>query len=217
MRVKEEADDYRYFPEPDLVPLDPDRAWIEQVRAAMPVLPAERRSHLAAAAGVELPHDGVTLVVDRGQDAQALAAIEAGGDPARVLVHIEQNLAADGGAELAPARLAALVSLETGGKLTPTQAKEVLAEMLTSDAAPEEIAATKGFETMDTGDLTALVDGIIDDHPDEWKQLAEANAADDQKKLKKLSGFFTGQVMRQSQGKANGKLVADRIQERLQT
>ncbi|MBV9950326.1 MAG: Asp-tRNA(Asn)/Glu-tRNA(Gln) amidotransferase subunit GatB [Acidimicrobiia bacterium] len=217
MRVKEEADDYRYFPEPDLVPLDPDREWIEQIRAAMPVLPAERRTRLAAAAGVELPHDGVTLVVERGQDEQALAAVNAGGDPARVLVHIEQNLAGDGGADLAPGRLAALVALETGGTLTPTQAKEVLAEMLTSDAAPEEIAAAKGFEAMDTGDLTALVDGIIDGHPDEWAQLAEAHAADDQKKLKKLSGFFTGQVMRQSQGKANGKLVADRIQERLQT
>jgi aspartyl-tRNA(Asn)/glutamyl-tRNA(Gln) amidotransferase subunit B len=215
MRVKEEADDYRYFPEPDLVPLDPDREWIERVRAEMPMLPAERRARLAEAAGVELPHDGVTIIVERGQDDQALAAIEAGGDPARVLVHIEQNLAGDGGADLDPSRLAALVGLETSGKLTPTQAKEVLAEMLTSDAKPDEIAAAKGFEAMDTGDLTALVDGIIDGHPDEWAQLAAAHASGDAKAKKKLSGFFTGQVMRQSQGKANGKLVAERLEERL--
>ena len=61
MRVKEEADDYRYFPEPDLVPLDPDAEWIERVRAALPVLPAQRRADLAAAAGVDLPHSGVAL------------------------------------------------------------------------------------------------------------------------------------------------------------
>jgi aspartyl-tRNA(Asn)/glutamyl-tRNA(Gln) amidotransferase subunit B len=216
MRVKEEADDYRYFPEPDLVPLDPDQAWIDRVRAELPVLPAERREALARAAGVALPHSGVALVVERGQDGQALAAIEAGADAARVLVHVEQNLAADGGAELAPERLAALVALETGGKLTATQAKGVLVEMLTSDASPEDLAAAKGFEAMDTGAMVELVDGIIDGHPDEWHALVEARTAGDAKAEKKLKSHFVGKAMQQSKGKADGRLVTERLEARLE-
>jgi aspartyl-tRNA(Asn)/glutamyl-tRNA(Gln) amidotransferase subunit B len=215
MRVKEEADDYRYFPEPDLVPLDPDQAWIDRVRAELPVLPAERREALARAAGVELPHSGVALVVERGQDGQALAAIEAGADPARVLVHVEQNLAADGGAALAPERLAAVVALETGGKLTATQAKTVLAEMLTSDVSPEDIAAAKGFEAMDTRVMVELVDGIVDGHPDEWQALIDARTAGDAKAEKKLKSFFVGKAMQQSKGKADGRLVTERLEARL--
>ena len=157
----------------------------------------------------------MALVVERGQDGQALAAIEAGADAARVLVHVEQNLAADGGAELAPERLAALVALETGGKLTATQAKTVLVEMLTSDASPEDIAAAKGFEAMDTGAMVELVDGIIDGHPDEWRSLAEARTAGDAKAEKKLKSFFVGKAMQQSKGKADGRLVTERLETRL--
>jgi aspartyl-tRNA(Asn)/glutamyl-tRNA(Gln) amidotransferase subunit B len=215
MRVKEEADDYRYFPEPDLVPLDPDADWIERIRAGLPVLPAERRARLAAAAGVALPHPGVALVVERGQDEQALAAIEAGADAARVLVHVEQNLAADGGSALAPERLAELVKLETGGQLTPTQAKTVLAGMLSSDASPQAIAAEHGFEAMDSSVLEDLVDRIVEEHPDEWASYAKAHASGDATATKKLSGFFVGQVMRESKGKADGRLVTEHLEHRL--
>jgi aspartyl-tRNA(Asn)/glutamyl-tRNA(Gln) amidotransferase subunit B len=216
MRVKEEADDYRYFPEPDLVPLDPDPGWIERVRAALPVLPAARRTALAEAAGVALPHDGVTLIVERDQDHQALGAIAEGADPARVLVHVEQNLAGDRGADLAPERLAALVVLETGGKLTPTQARTVLAEMVTSAATPEEIAASHGFEAMDTSAITGLVDGIVDAHPEEWNAVVEARKAGDAKAEKKLRSFFVGQAMKQSGGKADGRLVTEHLEARIQ-
>ena len=109
-RSKEEADDYRYFPEPDLVPVDPDPAWIEQIRAALPPMPAARREALAAATGTSLPDETVALIVERGQDAQASGAIEAGADPARVLVHVSQNLSVDGGADVDPGRLAAVAA-----------------------------------------------------------------------------------------------------------
>ncbi len=173
MRSKEEAEDYRYFPEPDLVPLDPDQQWIDDVRAGLPALPADRRRALAAAAGVDLPHDGVTVIVERGQDDQALSAIAAGADPARVLIHVEQNLATPDGAGLDPARLAELVKLETDGRLTATQAKAVLAELLTSDSSASEIAAAKGFEAMDDDATAGLVDQVIAEHPDEWERFRD--------------------------------------------
>jgi len=210
LRSKEEADDYRYFPEPDLVPVEPSAAWIEEIRASLPLLPAARRARLAEAAGVERTAESVAVIVDRGQDDQAVAAIGAGADAGRVLVHVEQNLAGDGGAALAPERLVALIALETGGQLTATQAKQVLAEMVTSDGDPAAIAAAKGFEAMDEGDLAAVVDGIIADHPDEWSSFAEG----DDKARKKLSGFFTGKVMKATKGQADGRAVAALLAER---
>ncbi len=98
LRVKEEAEDYRYFPEPDLVPLDPGDEWVARVDAALPPLPAARRERLAAAAGLaEGPASGaVATAVARNLDELALGAIEAGADAGRVLTHVEQNLAVDG-------------------------------------------------------------------------------------------------------------------------
>ncbi|MGI8936986.1 MAG: Asp-tRNA(Asn)/Glu-tRNA(Gln) amidotransferase subunit GatB [Iamia sp.] len=203
MRSKEEADDYRYFPEPDLLPVDPDPAWVEEIRAALPPMPAARRHALASATGVTLPDETVALIVERGQEAQALGAIEAGADPARVLVHVSQNLSGDGGADVAAERVAALVALETSDALTATQAKQVLAEMVTSEESPEDIAAAKGFEAMDTGALEAMVDEVIADHPDEWEQLRTG----DEKTKGKLTGFFVGRVMGVSKGQADGKAV----------
>lgn len=205
MRSKEEADDYRYFPEPDLVPVAvaPDR--LEEIRAALPVLPAARRHRLAEATGEEPSSEPVVVAVERGQDDQVLGAIAAGADPARALVHVVQNLAVDGGAEVAPERLAELVAMETGGELTATQAKQVLAELVADPSATAAaVAKAKGFEAMDTGALEAVVDEVIAANPDEWSQFCEG----DDKARKKLSGFFTGQIMKATKGQADGRLVA---------
>ncbi|MCU1453107.1 MAG: gatB [Acidimicrobiales bacterium] len=210
MRSKEEADDYRYFPEPDLVPVDPDPAWIERIRAALPMLPAARRARLAGASGIDPAAESIAVLVERGQDEQARAAIAAGGDPARVVVHIEQNLAGPGGADLDPSRLAALVALEVGGQLTATQAKQVLAEMLTDPADPAAIAAARGFEAMGTDALAAAVDGVVAAHPAEW----EAFRTGDAKARGKLTGFFVGRVMKATGGQADGKAVTALLRQR---
>jgi len=210
MRSKEEADDYRYFPEPDLLPVDPDPAWVSAIGAALPPMPAARRRKLADAAEVALPDETVALIVERDQDAQAHEAIEVGADPARVLVHVSQNLAGEGGADLAPERLADVIALETSGALTATQAKTVLAEMLTSDATPEDIAAAHGFEAMDAGALEALVDAVIAERPEEWEQFRTG----DDRARGKLTGFFVGQVMRASKGQADGKAVTALLRQR---
>jgi aspartyl-tRNA(Asn)/glutamyl-tRNA(Gln) amidotransferase subunit B len=242
MRSKEEADDYRYFPEPDLVPVDLGAERVAEIAASLPLLPAARRHRLAEVTGEPVTAEAVVVAVERGQDDQALraiagaAALASGAGAvtvagsvegytrgpvtdgelaaaqgasaavkARVLVHVVQNLAGDGGAELAPARLAEVVALETAGELTATQAKQVLADLVDDPTATTAgIAAARGFEAMDTGALEAVVDEVIAANASEWEQFC----AGDDKARKKLSGFFTGQIMKATKGQADGRAVA---------
>jgi aspartyl-tRNA(Asn)/glutamyl-tRNA(Gln) amidotransferase subunit B len=203
LRSKEEAFDYRYFPEPDLVPIEPDDAWQSAVRASLPTLPAERRSQLAERCGV-LPSD-VAVVVERGLDTLVHAAIDAGGVAARLLVHADNNLA-DGAGKLDATSFAALSKLEADGALTATQAKTVLAELVADGGDPAAIAKAKGFEAMDDSALAAIVDELIAANPDPWAKFKDGD--------QKITGFFVGQVMKATQGKADGKAVTRLLQER---
>ncbi len=209
-RSKEDADDYRYFQEPDLVPLVPSAEEVAAIDAALPMLPAQRRQRLAEAAGVA--PESVALHVAKGLDDLAHAAIVAGADPDRVLTHTEHNLPADGAAGLDPVLLTRLVALELDGSLTATQAKTVLADMVTTGRDPESIAQEHGFEAMDTGDLEGIVDGVIAANPDEWATFVELDPSD--KRTKKLTGFFTGAIMKATQGKADGRIVNTLLAER---
>ncbi|MCU1358252.1 MAG: gatB [Acidimicrobiales bacterium] len=292
MRSKEEADDYRYFPEPDLVPIDLGAERVAAIAATLPLLPAARRARLAEVTGEARTAESVVVVVERGQDDQALAALawtthlaseseggphagepdvagrfmaevveplaiavapapkpnapspdssapaESSADPsaasaasvarwvltdeglaaareasdaakARVLVHVTQNLGAEGGADLSPLRLAELVAMEVAGELTATQAKQVLAELVDDPAATAgSVATAKGFEAMDTGALEAQVDAIIAANPSEWEQFRTG----DPKVRGKLTGFFVGQVMKATKGQADGKQVTALLQ-----
>jgi aspartyl-tRNA(Asn)/glutamyl-tRNA(Gln) amidotransferase subunit B len=118
-----------------------------------------------------------------------------------VLTHIEHNLAVDGADALSAAHLADLVRMETGGLLTATQAKAVLAEVVATGLAPAAVAEAKGFEAMDSGELEGIVDGVIAAHADEWEQFRTG----DDKARGKLTGFFMGKVMQASKGQADGK------------
>ena len=207
-RSKEEAEDYRYFQEPDLVPLVPGPEWIAAVDAAMPELPAARRARLAETAGVT-PAEAA-IAVSRDLDGLAAAAIGAGGDPGRILTHVEHNLAVDGAGNLDPIHLAALVGLELDGKLTATQAKAVLAEMVATGEHPEAIAEAMGFEAMDTSALEGVLDGIVAGCPDEWVGYCEG----DDKRRAKLQGFFVGKVMKATKGQADGKVVTALLEQR---
>jgi aspartyl-tRNA(Asn)/glutamyl-tRNA(Gln) amidotransferase subunit B len=207
LRSKEEAEDYRYFPEPDLVPLDPGDDWVARVDEALPALPAQRRSRLAAAAGLGSTGGAVAIAVERDL---AVDAIAAGGDPARVLTHVEHNLAVEGADRLPGPRLAALVDMETSGELTPTQAKAVLAEMVETGAHPKDIAQARGFEAMGADALGAALDGVIAAHPEEWARFREG----DDKARGRLMGFFVGQVMEATDRKADGKAVTALLRER---
>ena len=202
-RSKEEAEDYRYFQEPDLVPLVPGADWIAAIDAALPTMPAQRRVDLADASGVGVTETAVVITVQRDLDALALAAIAAGGDGRRVLTHVEHNLSGEGAASLDPLLLARLVQLELAGQLTATQAKTVLAEMVASGREPEAIATELGFEAMDDSELEGIIDGIIAASPEEW----EGYCSGDDKRRGKLQGFFVGAVMKATKGQADGRAV----------
>lgn len=207
LRSKEEAFDYRYFPEPDLVPVEPSEAWIAEIREALPLLPRERRLRLAELAGVDITETALT--VERGMDNLAVEAINAGGDAGRVLVHIENNLA-DGPGLLDAASFATLVVMEVNGELTATQAKTVLAAMVAGGGDPAEVAASMGFEAMDAEELEAVVGRLIDEYPEDWAAFTSG----DEKERKKKSGFFVGQVMKATGGQADGRAVNESLTRR---
>ena len=206
LRSKEDADDYRYFLEPDLVPLVPDAAWIDEVRAGLPLLPRERRARLSAATGAPADGEAIMVVVERGQDDYILAVGDAGADVSRALVHVKEAFAEQGAEPRVPAAdLARLIALETGGQLTATQAKTVLAEIVAAgggDAAA--IAAAKGFEAMDTSELEAMVDAAIAANADAWAKYCGGE--------EKAMGALVGAIMKSSKGKADGKAVTALLQ-----
>jgi len=201
LRSKEDADDYRYFLEPDLVPLAPSAEWIENVRANLPMLPGARRARLAEVTGVAPDSEAAMVVVDRNQDDYVLAVGAAGGDVGRALVYVKEAFAEQGSQPAVPAAdLATLTILEVGGTITSTQAKTVLAELLANGGGDaESIAAARGFEALDTAALEGLVDGVIADNADVWAKFCSGEG--------KAMGALVGAVMKASQGKADGKLV----------
>jgi aspartyl-tRNA(Asn)/glutamyl-tRNA(Gln) amidotransferase subunit B len=207
-RSKEEAEDYRYFPDPDLVPIDPSPEWIEEIRAALPPLPRQRRQALTDRGATAT---GAAIAVSRNLDGLALAAIEAGADAERVITHVANNLAVEGAETLNPAHFAQLVGMETNGELTATQAKQILGDLVATGRPPADLAAERGFQAMDSSELEGLVDGIIAASPEEWARFC----AGDDKARGKLQAFFTGQVMKATKGQADGKVVNQILQTRL--
>ena len=208
MRSKEEANDYRYFPEPDLVPLAPSDAWIKQIRRALPALPKQRRARLLAlvdksdSATIDL----VATVVDRELDEFVIEAV-ASGAPAQLAVTRAANELDAGGVLPSPASFAATCQMEAAGALSATQAKAVLAALVDEpNADPKELATRLGFEQLSEDSLGVTIEEVIGANADEWSRYV---GGDD-----KLAQFFIGKVMAVTKGKANGKAVIAELQAR---
>jgi aspartyl-tRNA(Asn)/glutamyl-tRNA(Gln) amidotransferase subunit B len=204
MRSKEEAYDYRYFPEPDLVPVEPGSDWIRSVAISLPPLPAARREAVATASGMAADSDPVVTVVRLGLDHLVQAVREAGLGPqgsAIAVRRLANEVAAEGeaGLGLPPPGFVQLIAMEANGSLTTAQARTVLKEMLAGGGDPTEIAARHGFEAMDRGELDAAVDEVIASHPDEWSRYAAGE--------EKLTGFFIGHIKAATDGRADLKAV----------
>ena len=212
MRSKEEANDYRYFPEPDLVPLAPDAAWRHRVEAGLGPMPSDRRRQLAQALGgspSDAEVDQIRAVVDLGLDALVTAATGAGAPAALALARAANEVAAtgDAGLTLEPGPFAALVTMESGGQLSATQSKAVLAALVERGGGdPAALASEMGFEALGADSLAAVLDEVIAAHPDEWTRFV---GGDD-----KMKGFFTGAVMKATSGKADGSKVAAELASR---
>jgi aspartyl-tRNA(Asn)/glutamyl-tRNA(Gln) amidotransferase subunit B len=228
MRSKEFATDYRYFPEPDLVPIEATAAWVDGIRAQLPELPAEQRARLAEATG--LPAKEVGWLV---RDAEVLAYFQAvlggagatgpagagasGGPPGRdprvvagwVMGELQRNLREFGNTmgtnPVGPERLGELLDLLAAGTVSATAAKDVLAEMFSSEASPATIVERKGLaQISDTGELEAVVERVVAANPDLADKFRGGKRG--------VLGALVGQVMRETRGRANPKLVSDLLE-----
>jgi len=198
MRSKEEAEDYRYFSEPDLVPIAPDASWVTAVAEALPVLPAQRRAALADKVGLAADNQVIVTLVGQDLDALVCAATDAGADPLLAANRAANELATATRA-VAVGDFVRLLAMETSGALTATQAKAVLTAMGTSGGDPAAIASDRGFEALPGDALSAAVTSALAAHPGEWERYRKGEA--------KLGGFFVGKVMAATGGKADGKAV----------
>ena len=205
MRGKEEAHDYRYFPDPDLVPVVVDEAWIERVRAGLPELPDARRQRFAA--GFDLPAEAADLLTGSRELADYFEAALASFANARKLANfIGTELLRDYGPErinecpVRPDQLADLLQMTEDGRISGKIAKTVFAEMLTTGHAPAQIVKERGLVQMsDEGELAALVTEIVAANPAQAEQFREGKT--------KVLGFFVGQLMQKTRGQANPQLA----------
>ena len=217
MRSKEEAHDYRYFPEPDLVPINLDQAWIDEIKETLPELPSARKERLLAE---DVPEDNADIIVaskkvadyfDEGTKAtKNLKALSNWliGDVAGYL-NAEGIEIDDPEFKITPDHLGELVNLIDKGVLSSKLAKQVFAEMLKENEAPQVLVKKLGLEQVsDAGELGKLVDEVIAAKP---QSIADFKAG-----KKKALGFLVGQIMKATQGKANPGMVNKMLMEKLQ-
>jgi aspartyl-tRNA(Asn)/glutamyl-tRNA(Gln) amidotransferase subunit B len=206
MRSKEDAHDYRYFPDPDLLPLVLDAAWVETLRAGLPELPDAKRARFVSAYGLPAYDAGVLVAeqttaaffetVARGRDAR-LAANWITGDFFAALNRTGRTIETS---PVSAENLGALLDLLADNTINGRIAKEVFEAMVETGAAPGEIVEARGLrQVTDTGAIDAAVDAVLAANPD---KLAEYRGGKD-----KLFGFFVGQVMKAMSGKGNPALV----------
>jgi len=215
MRSKEEAHDYRYFPEPDLPPLIVSEQFVEEVRREMPELPEDRRKRFSEQYGLSYA-DASQLVSERSLADYYEQAVAASGNARAAANWIRTELfreleahglsAAD--SPVQATELGALVRLIDEAKISGKQGKDVLVEMFKTGKSAVAIVAEQGLvQVSDTGEIDSLIDSVIAANPD---QLANYRAGKET-----LFGFFVGQVIKASKGKANPKIVNERLREKL--
>jgi aspartyl-tRNA(Asn)/glutamyl-tRNA(Gln) amidotransferase subunit B len=210
MRSKEDAHDYRYFPDPDLLPLELDDAFLEECRASLPELPDAKRRRYEAA-GVSPYQAGVlTAEVENARWFDALLAAGAPGGQAANWVTSELFGALNRtgipieSSPVTPMKAAELLTLVADGTLSGSLAKQVFEIMLETGQHPGVIVAERGLkQTSDTGAIDAVIAEVIANNPKQLEQFRGGKEA--------LFGFFVGQTMKAMAGKANPGVVNERL------
>jgi aspartyl-tRNA(Asn)/glutamyl-tRNA(Gln) amidotransferase subunit B len=213
-RSKEEATDYRYFPEPDLVPLAPERDWVEQLRGTLPELPAARRARLAASLGAT-PFE-MESMANAGVVDLVAATVEAGAPAAEArnwwLGYLTQQANARGveAADLpvTPAQVARVVALVADGTLSTGLARQAVDGVLETGSDVDEVVAARGLRRVsDVDSLAAAVDEAIAAQPDVAEKVRGGKVA--------AAGALVGAVMKATRGQADAKLVRELVLSRL--
>ncbi|UNX53912.1 Asp-tRNA(Asn)/Glu-tRNA(Gln) amidotransferase subunit GatB [Georgenia sp. TF02-10] len=213
-RVKSDAEDYRYFPEPDLVPLAPERAWVERLRAELPELPAVRRRRLQAEWGYADAE--MRDVVNAGALDLIGATVAAGARPDAArkwwMGELARIAKADGTAleELAitPGQVAELAALVESGRLTDKLARQVLAGVLAGEGSPAEVVTARGLEVVsDDGALEAAVEEALAANPDVVEKIRGGKV--------QAAGAIVGAVMKATRGKADAARVREILMARV--
>lgn len=214
MRSKEEAHDYRYFPEPDLVPLEIDVEWIKNIKETLPELPHDKKLRYPKDYGLS-EDDTNILIEDRNMAEFYEAAVRMGANPKKaanwligpVTAYLKEYKTDVYSCCMTPKQLANLIGLIEKGTINDGMAKtEILGELLSKGTDPEEIIKNKGLSQItDKGELKKIVQDILNDNPEQLKQLTEGK--------EKVRGFFVGQVMKKTQGKASPQIVNRLIDE----
>ena len=215
MRGKEEAHDYRYFPDPDLVPLCLDAAWLTQWEAELPELPEARRKRFLQQYALSA-EDAQTLTAER-EVAEYFEAVVAAGAAAKeaanwmlteMLRELRETGLAPGEVRMTPVQLAALLGLIADGTISRKIAKDIYPRLFQEGGDPKQYVQDHGLgQISDSGALEAVVQEVLAENP------AEVEAYHGGKK--KLFGFFVGQVMRKTQGQANPQLVNELLSGKL--
>ena len=215
LRSKEEAFDYRYFPEPDLVPIEPDADWVEVIRARMPELPVEKLHRFEKA--FKLPPEIATMLTSEKAMADYFEnAVQTGQDPVELAKWIAGDLAAllkdasipIDACPLKPTGLGELVALLAQRVISGKMAKDVLREAFESGKTPRVIVADRGLSQIaDSSEIESVVDEVIIENPE---------AAEDMRQGKEAAlKFLMGQVMKKTRGKANPSMASDVLRKKL--
>ena len=207
MRGKEDAHDYRYFPEPDLMPLQISREWVQNIKDTMPELPSQKRERYQSLGLSE--YDANVIVEQMGLALFFDKVLELGANPKTAVNFIMGEIAAFlkedhieiTDTKLTPENLAELISLIEKGTISNNIGKQILVEdMLTKGEKAAEIVERKGLSQIsDTGAIKEIVQKIVDSHPAEVEAYKGGKT--------NLLGFFVGQVMKETKGRANPKTV----------
>jgi aspartyl-tRNA(Asn)/glutamyl-tRNA(Gln) amidotransferase subunit B len=218
MRSKEEAFDYRYFPEPDIPALEPRATWIEEIRASISELPATRRARYVDALALK-PEVARVLVADREATSLFEDAVALGAEPAASANWITQDLAglkheatpvadAAGGPTITARHIADLVTLVADGTISGAGAKRALEEAFRTGDPIADVVERRGLrQVSDAGELGSIVDGVIADNEDAAAKFRAGNEG--------VLGFLVGQVMKASGGSANPTLAQELLRARL--
>ena len=213
LRSKEEAHDYRYFPEPDLVPVAPEESWVGELASGLPELPGAKRLRWVSDLGIGF--EDAEVLASSPELADYFEATAEKADPKLAANWIRGELRAqlrERGEEphasnVTPDAMAELIGLVAARTINQPAAKEVLAELVAAGGSPTGIVKDKGLEQVsDDGELIALVDRVFADNPD---QLAQLRGGKD-----KLVGYFVGQAMKATGGRADPARVGEIVRER---